>query len=128
MSHDYDVIVAGAGMVGAAIGYGLVGRNRRVLMLDGADTDFRAAKANFGLVWLQGKGHKQAAYQRLSLSAVQAWPEFAKKLEADSGIAIAYEREGGLHFCMGENEWSARAAGLLPPQAHTRHLLPSPRI
>jgi glycine/D-amino acid oxidase-like deaminating enzyme len=56
MSQEYDVIVAGAGMAGAAIGYGLAGMNRRVLMLDGADTDFRAAKANFGLVWVKAKG------------------------------------------------------------------------
>ncbi|MDB5849746.1 MAG: dependent oxidoreductase, partial [Rhodoferax sp.] len=94
MPHDYDVIVAGAGMVGAAIGYGLVGQGRRVLMLDGADTDYRAAKANFGLVWVQGKGHGQPEYQRLSLSAVLAWPAFAEQLEADSGMALAYERKG----------------------------------
>ena len=54
--QTYDVIVAGAGVVGAAIAYGLAGRGLRVLALDGADGDLRAAKANFGLVWVQGKG------------------------------------------------------------------------
>jgi glycine/D-amino acid oxidase-like deaminating enzyme len=112
MAQDYDVIVAGAGMVGAAIAYGLAGQGRRVLMLDGADTDFRAAKANFGLVWLQGKGHGHPAYQRLSHQAVGAWPEFAQRLQADSGVALAYERQGGLHFCMSDAELSARAARL----------------
>lgn len=63
MARDYDFIVVGAGMVGAAIGFGLAGMNRRVLMLDGADTDFRAAKANFGLIWVQGKGFEHPAYQ-----------------------------------------------------------------
>lgn len=112
MPHDYDVIVAGAGMVGAAIGYGLVGQGRRVLMLDGADTDYRAAKANFGLVWVQGKGKGQPAYQRLSLNAVQAWPAFAARLEADSGVDLAYEQKGGLNFCLSEAEMSARARTL----------------
>ena len=56
MQREYDVIVAGAGIVGAAIAYGLAGYDKRVLMLDGADTDYRAAKANFGLVWVHGKG------------------------------------------------------------------------
>lgn len=110
MQHDYDVIVVGAGMVGAAVGYGLTGMNRRVLMLDGADTDFRAAKANFGLVWVQGKGLGDPAYQRLSIQAAQAWPELARNLQADSGIELAYERAGGLVFCLGEGEFSARAA------------------
>lgn len=56
MTRDYDFIVAGAGMVGAAIAYGLAGMGRRVLMLDGADTDFRAAKANFGLIGCKARG------------------------------------------------------------------------
>lgn len=41
MQREYDVIVAGAGIVGAAIAYGLAGYDKRVLMLDGADTDYR---------------------------------------------------------------------------------------
>ena len=125
MSHEYDVIVAGAGMVGAAIGYGLAGQNRRVLMLDGADTDFRAAKANFGLVWVQGKGHAQPEYQRLTLLAVKAWPEFAERLEADSGVALAYECKGGLHFCMSDDELSARSASLDAWHAQTPEFAPS---
>jgi glycine/D-amino acid oxidase-like deaminating enzyme len=110
MSHEYDVIVVGAGMVGAAIGYGLAGQNRRLLIIDGADTDFRAAKANFGLIWVQGKGLKDPAYRRLSIMAAQAWPQFAEDLQAESGINLAYERNGGLVFCLGEGEFSARTA------------------
>jgi glycine/D-amino acid oxidase-like deaminating enzyme len=123
--HDFDVVVAGAGMVGAAIGYGLAGLNRRVLMLDGADTDFRAAKANFGLVWAHGKGLKHPEYQRLSIQACQDWPEFAAQLEAEAGMALAYERKGGLHFCMGDGELGSRATQLDAWQAQTPELAPS---
>ncbi|MFM0365515.1 NAD(P)/FAD-dependent oxidoreductase [Paraburkholderia sediminicola] len=128
MFHDYDVIVAGAGMVGAAVGYGLAGQGRRVLMLDGKDTDFRAAKANFGLVWAHGKGYGQPEYQRLSLSAVKDWPEFAQQLEAESGFELSYERKGGLHFCMSENELSDRATKLGAWHAQTPELPPTTRI
>ncbi len=128
MRHEFDVIVAGAGMVGAAIAYGLTGHGRRVLMLDGADTDFRAAKANFGLVWLQGKGHGHPAYQRLSHLAVQAWPDFAQALEADSGMTLAYERRGGLHFCLGDAELSARAARLAAWHAQAPELAPCTQL
>jgi glycine/D-amino acid oxidase-like deaminating enzyme len=110
MSQEFDVIVVGAGMVGAAVGYGLIRKGRRVLMLDGEDTDFRAAKANFGLVWAHGKGQGQPQYQRLSLDAVKDWPLFAAQLEAESGMPIAYEQKGGLHFCLSEKEFSDRAA------------------
>lgn len=110
MRHDYDVIVVGAGMVGSAVGFGLAGMNSRVLMLDGADTDFRAAKANFGLVWTQGKGIGNPAYQNLSIQAAEAWPDLARILKVESGIDVAYEQNGGLVFCLGEKEFSARAA------------------
>jgi glycine/D-amino acid oxidase-like deaminating enzyme len=112
MPHDYDFIVVGAGMVGAAIGYGLAGLNQRVLLLDGADTDFRAAKANFGLVWVQSKGQKDPAYRKLSVNAAQAWPAFAETLQSESGTELAYERSGGLSFCLSDSEFSVRAAML----------------
>ncbi|KAK45427.1 MULTISPECIES: FAD-binding oxidoreductase [Caballeronia] len=110
MSQEFDVIVVGAGMVGAAVGYGLIREGRRVLMLDGEDTDFRAAKANFGLVWAHGKGQGQPQYQRLSLEAANDWPQFAAQLEAESGMPVAYEQKGGLYFCLSEKEFSDRAA------------------
>ncbi|WP_413704176.1 NAD(P)/FAD-dependent oxidoreductase [Pseudomonas sp. Pseusp16] len=125
MARDYDVIVAGAGMVGAAIGYGLAGMNRRVLMLDGADTDFRAAKANFGLVWVQSKGFGHPAYQRLSIEAVQSWPKFAEQLEAESNMPFAYERNGGLNFCLSDDEWTARANRLDKWHAQAPEFAPS---
>ncbi len=128
MSHDYDVILAGAGMVGAAIAYGLAGLKRRVLVLDGADTDFRAAKANFGLVWAHGKGMHQPAYQRLSIQACEEWPAFAAQLEAETGMSLAYERNGGLHFCMSDEELSARAALMDTWQAQTPELAASTHI
>lgn len=109
-SAEADVIVAGAGMVGAAIAYGLAGLGQRVLLADGGDTDYRAAKANFGLVWLQGKGHGNPHYQRLSHRSVLDWPDFARELQAESGIDLQYERQGGLHFCLGEADLGARAA------------------
>ncbi|OZI34685.1 nopaline dehydrogenase [Bordetella genomosp. 10] len=109
MTRDYDYIVAGAGMVGSAIALGLAGRGRRVLMLDGADTDFRAAKANFGLVWVQGKGYGNVHYQRLSHEAATLWPAFAAELRRESGMDLQYECRGGLHFCLGEAEWEDRA-------------------
>lgn len=108
--ESYDVIVVGAGMVGAAIAYGQAKVGLRVLVLDGSDTDYRAAKANFGLVWVQGKGYGAPAYQKLSREAAKLWPEFARTLECETGIAIDYDQCGGLHFCLGEDEWQARQA------------------
>ncbi|MGT2476512.1 NAD(P)/FAD-dependent oxidoreductase [Paraburkholderia terrae] len=128
MSQEFDFIVVGAGMVGAAVGYGLAREGRRVLMLDGEDTDFRAAKANFGLVWAHGKGHGQPHYQRLSIAAVKDWPKFAFQLESESGMPVAYEQKGGLHFCLSEKEFNDRAARMSTWHAQLPELPPSTRM
>ena len=107
-----DVIVLGAGVVGSAIAYGLASRNVRVLVLDGGDSDLRAANANFGLVWLQGKGTNMPAYQQLTRDSVHLWPEFSTELTDATAIDLQYERNGGLTICLGEAEYERRRGDL----------------
>ncbi|MDB6177706.1 FAD-dependent oxidoreductase [Paracoccus sp. Z330] len=108
---DFDAIVIGAGTVGAAIGYGLGQRKWRVLVLDGADTDFRAARANFGLVWSQGKGRGMPAYQDLTKRSSDMWREFHRELCASAGGAqIDYQHAGGIAFCQGDDGFEERKA------------------
>jgi glycine/D-amino acid oxidase-like deaminating enzyme len=107
-----DIVVVGAGTVGAAIAYGLALRGVRVLLLDGDDGDFRAARANFGLVWLQGKGHGMPAYQTLTRQSIGSWQGFADELETQSDMAVAYEQNGGLAFCFGADAFEKRQATL----------------
>jgi len=107
-----DVIVIGAGTVGAAIAYGLVSRGLRVIVLDGSDTDHRAARANFGLVWLHGKGLTMPEYQRLTRQSVDLWPDFHDQLTRLVGGRIDYERNGGLTLCLGEAAFDERRHNL----------------
>ncbi|WP_414474790.1 NAD(P)/FAD-dependent oxidoreductase [Microvirga sp. M2] len=97
-----DVIVIGAGTVGAAIAFGLAQRGQRVFVLDGDDGDYRAARANFGLVWLQGKGINMPAYQKWTRHSVDLWPEFNDELTSLTATDLQYENNGGLAFCLGE--------------------------
>jgi glycine/D-amino acid oxidase-like deaminating enzyme len=127
-SESYDVIVIGAGMVGAAIAYGLAGNGARVLVLDGGDTDFRAAKANFGLVWVQGKGCGNPDYQRLSHEAARLWPDFADRLSDETGIRLDYESKGGLNFCVGASQLEARRARLAQWHREAPELEPCARM
>jgi glycine/D-amino acid oxidase-like deaminating enzyme len=119
-----DVVVIGAGLVGSAIAYGLVGRNVRVLVLDGTDRDFRAATANFGLVWQQGKGMDMPAYQNLTRRSIDRWPNFSAELTAATGIDLEYEHNGGLMFCMGEVEIENRRRELLRLHHQLDHSAP----
>lgn len=107
-----DIIVIGAGLVGAAIAYGLAGRNLRVLVLDGGDRDFRAANANGGLVWVHGKGMDMPAYQQLTRGSSDLWPSFSAELTNTTAIDLQYERKGGLAFCLGEAQFEHQRAAL----------------
>ena len=103
-----DFIVIGAGMVGAAIAYGLARQGQRVLALDGADGDFRAARGNGGLVWVQSKGVKMPAYRELTEHSAGIWPDFARELQDVAGVDVELEQKGGLALCLGEKELEAR--------------------
>ncbi|MBY5775364.1 FAD-binding oxidoreductase [Rhizobium leguminosarum] len=108
-----DVIVIGGGIVGSAIAYGLAQRDQHVLVLDGDDGDHRAARANFGLVWVQGKGAKMPEYHLWSRLSSERWSDFAAELRDVSGHDLHYEQNGGLVYCIGEAEFETRRADLL---------------
>ncbi|WP_340117005.1 FAD-dependent oxidoreductase [Pelagibius sp. 7325] len=111
MQHA-DVIIVGAGIVGSALAFGLARTGRRVLVLDGEDLDFRAARANFGLVWVQGKGPGMPAYQHLTRDSSDLWPAFHAELTETAGTAVDYDRKGGLYYCVGEDAFEARRLAL----------------
>lgn len=110
MSYDFAVI--GGGVVGAAIAYGLAARGQRVAVLDEGDRALRAARTNFGLVWLQAKGSGFPPYMHWTRHAVDAWPEFSRSIQDLTGVRVEYRKEGGLIYCLGEAEFEARRAGI----------------
>ena len=103
-----DIIVIGGGLVGAAAAYGLAGKGLDVLMLDEGDDAFRAARGNFGLVWVQTKGFGLQRYQEWSQESADRYSGFAEELAGVTGIDIHHERPGGAILCLGDGEWEAQ--------------------
>ena len=85
MDQTTEFAVIGGGVVGASIAYGPARKGRSVLLLDGSAGDPRASAANFGLVWVQGKGPGSPDYQRLTRASSDLWPEFAQDLAEIAG-------------------------------------------
>lgn len=107
-SGGYDLAVIGGGLIGSAIAWGARRSGARVVLLDEGDVAHRASRGNFGLVWIQGKGVGKPDYMRLTLAASALWDDFAAELAGTSGIDVAWQRPGGLHFCFSEKEIEAR--------------------
>lgn len=109
---DYDVIVIGGGMIGIAIGYGLARLGQKVALFDEGDRAFRAARGNFGLVWVQGKGADCPAYAAWTRRSAELYSAFAAELNELTNTDIGYQRPGGIHLCLSEQEFDERQAEL----------------
>jgi glycine/D-amino acid oxidase-like deaminating enzyme len=107
-----EVIVVGAGLVGSALAYGLARQGLRVTMLDEGDIDWRAWRANFGLVWVQEKGVGLIDYARWSLGAARLWPQLHAALREETGVDVQLRQGGGFHLCLSEQELAERGERL----------------
>lgn len=116
-SQASEITIIGGGVVGLSTAVGLLQAGRRVTVLDGADSDFRASQGNFGLVWLQGKGAGFAPYAELTHDAVAAWPQFAAMLKDKTGTDLALDQSGGYEFFTDAAEFANFAADLGRQQA-----------
>jgi glycine/D-amino acid oxidase-like deaminating enzyme len=107
---ESDTLVIGGGVVGMSVAYGLARAGERVQLLDEGDDAYRAARGNFGLVWVQGKGLGQPDYTRWTLQAAAAWPEFAAELTQRTGVDLELAQPGGMTMCLDDAELSERGA------------------
>ena len=106
---DYDVAVVGGGLVGAATAWGLAREGCRVALLDEGDRAVRASRGNFALVWVQSKGLGLAAYAGWTVRSSEAWAGFAAALKDETGLDVCFQRPGGFHLALSEQELEARA-------------------
>jgi glycine/D-amino acid oxidase-like deaminating enzyme len=111
-SPEADTLVIGGGVVGMSLAYGLARAGERVTLLDEGDDAYRAARGNFGLVWVQGKGLGHPAYAHWTLGAAAAWPAFAAGLAQRTGVDVELAQSGGLTMCLDEAELAERASQL----------------
>lgn len=101
---DQEIVVVGGGLVGAAIAWGLARRGLAPLVLDGEDLSHRASRANFALVWVQGKGVGAPHYARWTIAAALRWSAFSADLMETSGIDVSLRQRGGFTFALAESE------------------------
>ena len=108
-TRAFDIAVVGGGLVGAAIAFGLREIGASLALLDEGDVAHRAARGNFGLIWVQGKGLGMPRYAAWTQRSAREWARLAALLRAETGIDVALRQPGGLHVCLSEEELDARA-------------------
>jgi octopine oxidase subunit B len=109
---EFDTAIVGGGLVGGAIAYGMRALGGDLVVLDEGDIAHRAARGNFGLIWVQGKGLDLPSYGAWTQRSAREWPRLAAELVEQTGIDVALRQPGGVHLCMSERELDARRAHL----------------
>jgi glycine/D-amino acid oxidase-like deaminating enzyme len=112
VSQQTETLVIGGGIIGVSIAYGLRKKGSSVILLDNEDQTLTASRANFGLVWVQGKGSGMQRYVDWCLEAVKLWPGFSMSLEEETGLKLNYEKTGGFEICLGDEEFANRVSFL----------------
>ena len=106
----YDLIVIGGGLVGGAVAWGAARLGAAVGLVDEGDVAFRAARGNFGLVWVQGKGAGMPPYAQWTRTSAGLWPGMDAALAGQVGRDNGLRQNGGLVFCLSDAEFAARGA------------------
>ncbi len=107
--------------MGAALAFGLQRRGLSTLMLDEGDIAFRAARGNFGLVWVQGKGTDFPPYAQWTWASAQSWSDLNAEIREITGQDIGYRRPGGVEVCIDAGELETTRAEMQRLQSHARH-------
>ena len=89
------VTIVGAGIVGCAIAYELASRGVRVRLVDARGAGLGATRASAGMLAPHLEGHV-APLLALGIRSLGMYDEFIRRVTADSGHTIEYERAGTL--------------------------------
>ncbi len=118
----HDAIVIGGGLVGSALAYGLQRSGLSTLMLDEGDIAYRAARGNFGLIWVQNKGIDFPPYAQWTWKSAQSWSDLSAEIEEITGSDIGYHRPGGADICVDAGEFEAKHEEMRRLQSHASHI------
>lgn len=108
-STERDVIIVGGGISGAALAYGLAGRDRRITVLDAPTRTNMASRTNVGLIWCQSKFLHLPEYAKWGFMSSRLYPQLLKELEEISEQKVPARFTGGLIPVLSQEDFHKRA-------------------
>lgn len=110
---NYDVIVAGGGVIGASIAWRLAGNHRRVLLLDAGKIGAEASSAAAGMLSPGGEFDQPSPLLDFAIDSLGKYDDFIAALQSDSGLPVEFHRIGAVQIALNNAEFesiSVRAA------------------
>ncbi|HET9529741.1 MAG TPA: FAD-dependent oxidoreductase, partial [Blastocatellia bacterium] len=99
-----DVIVAGGGIIGCAIGLRLAQAGLRVRILERGRIGCEASRAAAGMLSPQTEAVARGPFFDLCLRSRSIYPAFADEMRELSGLDPHYRDEGSLFLTLGEED------------------------
>jgi glycine oxidase len=110
---DYDVIIAGGGVIGASIAWRLARNHLRVLLLDAAKIGSEASSAAAGMLTPGGEFDQPSPMLDFAIASLAQYDDFVDAIQADSGLPIDFHRKDAIQIALDNSELEsliARAA------------------
>lgn len=90
---SWDVIIAGAGIIGVSLALELRERGARVLVLDKGEPGAEASSAAAGML-AASDPETPAALRPLAIESARMFPEYVSRIEGLAGIGTDFRRQG----------------------------------
>ena len=100
-----EVIIAGAGIIGASIAWRLAQAGASVTLLDSGGLGGEASWAGAGMLAPGGEIVCHAEWARIALESPALYPAFVEELQQEAGVEIDYRACGALEIASTEQEW-----------------------
>ncbi|HKD81167.1 MAG TPA: glycine oxidase ThiO [Candidatus Angelobacter sp.] len=97
MVNSWDVIIAGAGIIGVSLALELRGRGANVLVLDKGEPGGESSSAAAGML-AAGGFETPPALRPLAVVSARIFPEYVSGLERLSGVQTDFRRNGTIAF------------------------------
>ncbi len=110
MNENSQIVIVGAGIIGASIAFQLSRRHRNVTVVDSAQPGRAATRASYA--WINSRDKSPREYHDLNRRSLDMWSRYAHDLNADVGL-----RWGG------EMRWTATDQGASELADQTERLL-----
>ena len=106
----FDVIIAGAGIIGSSIAWRLAQQRMRVLLLDAGRLGGEASSAGAGMLAVGAEVEEPSAWTELAAEGLRRYPVFVAELAEESGVHIDFQRLGALELPASPKQWPALLA------------------
>ena len=101
----FDVVIAGAGIIGSSIAWRLAQGGLRVALLDAGRMGAEASSAGAGMLAPGGEIEAHSPWNDFALESLRLYPDFVAELQSETGCPIDFQARGAVELALSEEEW-----------------------